>query len=87
MPTPTGQAAAAALDGATGVFLSGGDQSRLQTLVGSKVNDQLRQRLAEGLVVAGTSAGATALGRTMILRRQRRRGVDGHRADRPAASA
>lgn len=59
--------ATAALDGATGVFLSGGDQSRLRTLVGSRMNDQLTQRLADGLVVAGTSAGATALGRTMIL--------------------
>ncbi len=55
------------LRGATGVFFSGGDQSRLQTLVGSKLNDQLRERLADGLIVAGTSAGATALGRTMIL--------------------
>ncbi len=55
------------LDDATGVFFSGGDQSRLQTLVGSKVNDQLAERLAGGLIVAGTSAGATALGRTMIL--------------------
>jgi cyanophycinase len=62
-----GKDAAAALDGATGVFLCGGDQSRLQTLVGSRINDQLRRRLGEGLVVAGTSAGATALGRTMIL--------------------
>ncbi len=55
------------LNQATGVFFSGGDQSRLQTLVGSRINDQLRERLAAGLVVAGTSAGATALGRTMIL--------------------
>ena len=62
-----GTHAAAMLNDATGVFLSGGDQSRLQTLVGSRVNDQLRDRLSEGLVVAGTSAGATALGRTMIL--------------------
>ena len=56
-----------ALDSATGVFFSGGDQSRLRTLVGSRVNDQLSKRLNTGLVVAGTSAGATALGRTMIL--------------------
>jgi len=62
-----GAAAAAALDGATGVFLSGGDQARLQTLVGSKINEQLAARLDAGLVIAGTSAGATALGRTMIL--------------------
>jgi cyanophycinase len=55
------------LSGATGVFFCGGDQSRLQSLVGSKINDQLRQRLGDGLIVAGTSAGATALGRTMIL--------------------
>lgn len=55
------------LNDATGVFFSGGDQSRLQTLVGSKLNDQLSERLAGGLVVAGTSAGATAMGRTMIL--------------------
>ena len=62
-----GAAAAAALEGATGVFLSGGDQARLQTLVGSKINEQLAARLDAGLVIAGTSAGATALGRTMIL--------------------
>jgi cyanophycinase len=58
----------AALNGATGVFFSGGDQTRLQTLVGSAFNEQLGARLAgDGLVVAGTSAGATALGQTMIL--------------------
>ena len=62
-----GEAALAAVDGATGVFFSGGDQSRLRTLVGSGLNDLLLARLADGLVIAGTSAGATALGRTMIL--------------------
>jgi cyanophycinase len=60
-------AAAEALDNATGVFFSGGDQSRLQSLVGSQLNEQLVKRLADGLMIAGTSAGATALGRTMIL--------------------
>ena len=59
--------AATTLAGATGVFFSGGDQSRLRTLVGSRSADVLRQRLACGLVVAGTSAGATALGQVMIL--------------------
>ncbi len=68
---------AAALDGATGVFLSGGDQARLQTLVGSRINEQLTARLGAGLVVAGTSAGATALGRTMILRGNDARGSGG----------
>ena len=60
-------AAAAALRASTGVFFTGGDQSRILALVGSAVNDILRERLPRGLVVAGTSAGATALGRTMIL--------------------
>jgi len=59
--------AALLLSHATGVFVCGGDQSRLRTLVGSRTNDILRARLAEGLVVAGTSAGATAMGHTMIL--------------------
>ena len=59
--------AATTLAAATGVFFSGGDQSRLRTLVGSRSADVLRQRLACGLVVAGTSAGATALGQVMIL--------------------
>lgn len=56
------------LDRATGVFFSGGDQARLRTIVGSHANDLLRDRLMQhGLIVAGTSAGATAMGRTMIL--------------------
>ncbi|HEX4661340.1 MAG TPA: cyanophycinase [Streptosporangiaceae bacterium] len=64
-----GDDAAKLLQDATGVFFSGGDQSRLRTLVGSRANDILRDRLSadDDLVIAGTSAGATALGRTMIL--------------------
>jgi cyanophycinase len=63
-----GDDAAKIIQDATGVFISGGDQSRLRALVGSRINEILldRQR-AEGLVIAGTSAGATAMGRTMIL--------------------
>jgi cyanophycinase len=57
----------AVLREASGVFFSGGDQSRIRALVGSRTNEVLSERLADGLVVAGTSAGATALGRTMIL--------------------
>jgi cyanophycinase len=74
-----GDEAAKLLEDATGVFVSGGDQSRLRTLVGSRANDILRDRLSTGgLVIAGTSAGATALGRTMIL--------GGGRADVTAAA-
>jgi cyanophycinase len=73
------EASLAVLQNATGVLFSGGDQSRIRTLVGSRANTLLRRRLArDGLVVAGTSAGATALGRWMIL------GGDGHEV---AASA
>jgi cyanophycinase len=67
------------LEQATGVLFSGGDQSRIRTLVGSRTNALLHRRLRhDGLVIAGTSAGATALGRWMIL------GGDGHEV---AASA
>ncbi len=62
-----GDTAAAILRDSTGAFISGGDQSRIRALVGSRTNDILRERLASGLVVAGTSAGATAMGGTMIL--------------------
>ncbi|GAA4395691.1 cyanophycinase [Actinomadura sp. NPDC048032] len=57
-----------ALETATGVLFSGGDQSRIRTLVGSRTNELLKRRLdQDGLVIAGTSAGATAMGHWMIL--------------------
>lgn len=62
-----GDEAVRLLSAATGVFFSGGDQSRLRTLVGSRTNEVISSRLSDGLAVAGTSAGATAMGRTMIL--------------------
>lgn len=53
---------------ATGAFFTGGDQSRLTVLVGSRANRLLRGRSADNkLVIAGTSAGATAMGPAMIL--------------------
>ncbi len=71
-----GDDAAALLSDATGIFFSGGDQAKLRTLVGSRANDIIGDRLAtDGLTVAGTSAGATAMGRTMILGGARRLGV------------
>jgi cyanophycinase len=58
----------AVLAQATGIFITGGDQARLQFLVRSRANITLRRRVADSsLVVAGTSAGATALGAVMIL--------------------
>jgi cyanophycinase len=56
------------LQRATAVLFTGGDQARIAALVGSKTNDVLKSRFTgEGLVVAGTSAGATAMGCTMIV--------------------
>lgn len=56
-----------AIEGATGVFLTGGNQLRLSTnLGGTSVCSLLRQRNAEGLHVAGTSAGASYLSEHMI---------------------
>lgn len=56
------------LEGAQGVFLTGGNQLRLSTtLGGTSVTDLLRRRHnKEGLHVAGTSAGAAFLSEHMI---------------------
>ena len=49
------------------VFISGGDQLRLtNTLGASPLLKAIRERYAEGAVVAGTSAGAAAMSSTMI---------------------
>ncbi|HYC31909.1 MAG TPA: cyanophycinase [Gemmatimonadales bacterium] len=60
----------AALDRATAVFLIGGDQLRITSLLsGTPFDHRLRERFAsEKLVVAGTSAGAAAMSSTMIIR-------------------
>lgn len=57
------------VDRATAVFISGGDQLRLTAMMaGTKFGDRIRQRLwEEGLVVAGTSAGAAAMSSTMVI--------------------
>jgi cyanophycinase len=60
--------AVAIVERATGVFFTGGDQLRITTVLGgSKVDSVLHQRLAQGLVLAGTSAGAAMMSSTMIL--------------------
>lgn len=58
----------AATEKATGVFFTGGDQLRLTSVVaGTKFGDCVHQRLwSEGIVVAGTSAGAAAMSSTML---------------------
>jgi cyanophycinase len=55
-------AAVSQIRSASGVYITGGTQSRLVSLlVGTQVMDELRRRNAEGVIVAGTSAGASIL--------------------------
>lgn len=58
------------LDGVTGVFMSGGDQMRLTSILGgTKFAQQLREKVREtDLVLAGTSAGAAGMSASMIVR-------------------
>jgi cyanophycinase len=56
-----------ALDEVDGIFLTGGNQLRLSTMIGgTAVAKAIRRRNAEGAHVAGTSAGAAFLGEHMI---------------------
>ncbi|HZF07892.1 MAG TPA: cyanophycinase [Thermoanaerobaculia bacterium] len=55
------------LERATGLFLTGGSQLRLSSaLGGTALAVAIRRRHAEGMVVAGTSAGASLLSEHMI---------------------
>lgn len=56
-------------DHATAVFFTGGDQLRITSRVaGTRFGERIRERLwQDGLVVAGTSAGAAAMSSTMLV--------------------
>ena len=57
----------AALKSATGVYLTGGNQSRLASVVaGTRLGDALFLAHDRGAVLAGTSAGASALASHMV---------------------
>src|SRR5690554_2967571 len=57
----------ARLADASGIFLTGGNQLRLSTILGgTDVARTIRQRNAQGVTVAGTSAGAGILSEHMI---------------------
>lgn len=52
----------------SGIFFTGGDQLRITSILGgTKVYDALHQAYNEGLVIAGTSAGASVMSNTMIV--------------------
>jgi cyanophycinase len=69
-PEAEREAAIEAVQESTGLFMTGGDQMRLsQVLAGTGVAEAMRQRSRAGeLVIAGTSAGAAAMGECMIAR-------------------
>ena len=55
------------LQNATGVFITGGDQLRLISLIGgTRLGEILYQRSLTGMPIAGTSAGASIMSRHMI---------------------
>lgn len=59
----------ALLDGAAGVFFSGGDQLRISSQIGdTPIEKRIREIWCEGGVLAGTSAGASVMSDTMMVR-------------------
>ena len=49
------------------VFFTGGDQLKITSLIGGTKTDRfLKEAFSDGLVIAGTSAGASAMSETMI---------------------
>lgn len=55
------------IDRATGIFMTGGNQLRLSTIIGGTlVAQKIRRRNAAGVPVAGTSAGASIMSEHMV---------------------
>jgi cyanophycinase len=60
--------ALAAIHQATGIFFTGGDQARITNILkGTEMDKAIHQRFAEGIVIAGTSAGAAVMPDKMIV--------------------
>ncbi|MEI7743499.1 MAG: cyanophycinase [Chloroflexota bacterium] len=58
---------ARAVRASTGIFMTGGNQLRLASMIGgTRLADAMLERFEEGAVVAGTSAGASAVSSHMI---------------------
>lgn len=56
------------IEQATGVFFTGGNQARITELLkGTELEQTLHKRFAEGVVIAGTSAGAAMMPDVMIV--------------------
>ncbi len=62
-----GDEAVAQIGAATGIYITGGNQTRLSAVLGgTRVATAIRERNAVGAVVAGTSAGASIISSDMI---------------------
>jgi cyanophycinase len=58
-----------AIEEATGLFFTGGDQLHITALLGGTEMDRIiKTRLGKGLVLGGTSAGAAMMSNSMMLR-------------------
>ncbi|WP_205679494.1 cyanophycinase [Brevundimonas lutea] len=59
----------ATLGGAGGVFFSGGDQLRISSQIGdTPIDRKIRELHQAGAVIAGTSAGASVMSETMLVK-------------------
>ena len=59
----------ACLDDAAGVFFSGGDQLRISSQIGdTPIERRIRELHRSGAVIAGTSAGASVMSETMLVK-------------------
>ena len=57
-----------AIEQATGVFFTGGDQARITScLKGTELDTAIHKRFSEGIIVGGTSAGAAMMPDIMII--------------------
>jgi len=57
-----------AVRSATGIYFTGGDQLRITSIVGgTALDDELKKSCRRGAVIAGTSAGASAMSDAMII--------------------
>src|SRR2546423_2259566 len=66
-PQANDETSALTIRDATGIFLTGGNQLRLSsTIGGTRLADAILERFRHGAVVAGTSAGASAMSSHMI---------------------
>ena len=64
----TSSTSLAAINKATGVFFTGGDQARITSIIkDTELDATIHKRYAEGMVIGGTSAGAAVMPDMMIV--------------------